>query len=58
MTGRDLDIARQAKPERSVMMVSVRTSFGILGFGVVWFAFLRGGFLLEFCESFLIAGPV
>jgi hypothetical protein len=41
MTERDSDIARKDKPERSVMMVSVRTSFGILAFGVVWFAFLR-----------------
>jgi hypothetical protein len=42
MTERDLDIARKAKPDRSVMMESVRTGFGILAFGVVWFAFLRG----------------
>jgi hypothetical protein len=42
MTERDLDIARKAKPDRSVMMVGVTTGFGILAFGVVWFAFLRG----------------
>ena len=42
MTERNLDIARKATPDRSVMIVSVRTGFGILAFGVVWFAFLRG----------------
>ena len=42
MTERNLDIARKASPDRSVMMASVRTGFGILVFGVVWFAFLRG----------------
>jgi hypothetical protein len=42
MTEQNLDIAREATPDRSVTMVSVRTGFGILAFGVVWFAFLRG----------------
>jgi len=42
MTERNLDIARKARPDRSVMMVSVRSGFGLLVFSAVWFAFLRG----------------
>jgi hypothetical protein len=42
MTERNLDIARKASIDRSVMMVSVRTGFRLLVFGAVWFAFLRG----------------